>query len=84
MFFGKDNKDEPEPYDGARTEEAFVEYLVQTKEAGGVYDANAVNAQMIEIGKQWDNGTWGTAKGEGWGTQGDSYEVAARLIEKWA
>ncbi|TBU41733.1 alpha-N-acetylglucosaminidase [Dichomitus squalens] len=64
--------------------EAFVEYLAQTKEAGAAYDAHVVSAKMIAIGQQWSNGTWGTGKGEGWGTRGDTSAVAARLVEKWA
>ncbi|KAI1790749.1 alpha-N-acetylglucosaminidase [Ganoderma leucocontextum] len=63
--------------------EAFVEYLAQTKN-GTTYNATAVQAKMIAIGEQWSNGTWGTGKGEVWGTVGDTFEVAEKLVKKWA
>ncbi|KAI1798111.1 alpha-N-acetylglucosaminidase [Ganoderma leucocontextum] len=62
---------------------AFVEYLAETKRNGTAYDDGAVQAQMLAIGRAWCNGTWGTGKGEVWGTVGNTFEVAQRLVKKW-
>ncbi|PIL23736.1 hypothetical protein GSI_13486 [Ganoderma sinense ZZ0214-1] len=63
---------------------AFVEYLADTKRNGTAYNAKAVQATMLAIGQEWSNGTWGTGEGEVWGTVGDTFEVASRLVGKWA
>ncbi|KAI0746888.1 alpha-N-acetylglucosaminidase [Daedaleopsis nitida] len=63
---------------------AFVEYLAGTKERGTAYDAAAVQAEMVQLGVQWSNGTWGTGEGETWGTQGNTWEVVAKIMKKWA
>ena len=62
---------------------AFVDYLVETKKNGTAYDDAAVQAKNFAIGVEWCNETWGAGKGETWGTVGDSFEVAQRLVKKW-
>ncbi|KAI0711286.1 alpha-N-acetylglucosaminidase [Earliella scabrosa] len=64
--------------------EAFVDYLVETKKTGAAYDATKVRAVMIEMGREWSNGTWGTGKGETWGVKGSTWEVVGRIMRKWA
>lgn len=63
---------------------AFVDYLVETKKTGAVYNATAVSAEMTALGETWSNGTWGTNKGETWGVQGDTWSVVSEVVKKWA
>lgn len=65
--------------------EAFVEYLVETKTAAGkAYSAAEVQAEMIKLGVEWSNGTWGTGKGETWDVKGSTWDVVGKLVKKWA
>ncbi|KAI8998498.1 alpha-N-acetylglucosaminidase [Trametes punicea] len=64
--------------------QAFVDYLVQTKQTGEAYNATLVASKMLAIGEKWDNGTWGTGKGEWWGVKGDTWEVVDRIVQTWA
>ena len=61
----------------------FIEYLAKTKQNGTAYDDTIVQAENIAIGKGWCNGTWGTDKGEAWGTVGNPFKVAQTLVKKW-
>jgi len=61
--------------------EAFIDYLVETKENGDVYNATAVANTMRAIGEQWDVQTWG--QGESWGTAGDSWSIVQALAMKY-
>ena len=56
---------------------------METKKNGTAYDDAAVQAKNFAIGVEWCNETWGAGKGETWGTVGDSFEVAQRLVKKW-
>ncbi|RPD65623.1 alpha-N-acetylglucosaminidase [Lentinus tigrinus ALCF2SS1-6] len=62
---------------------AFVDYLAETKSRGAVYNATSVSAQMVALGKEWSNGTWGTGKGETWGTKGNTWDVVREVLDKW-
>ncbi|KAH7922343.1 glycoside hydrolase family 89 protein [Leucogyrophana mollusca] len=59
--------------------EAFISYLVEVKENEEPYNATFVAEKMLDIGLQWDNETWAGS----WGTEGDSWDVAERLLERW-
>ncbi|KIK95527.1 glycoside hydrolase family 89 protein [Paxillus rubicundulus Ve08.2h10] len=59
--------------------EAFVQYLVDTKENGASYNATAVMNIMIAMGEKWDNQTGGFAEG----VIGDSLETALALASKY-
>ena len=61
--------------------EAFVNYLVGTKENGSVYNATAVANIMVEIGERWDAQTW--SETGSWGTVGDSWNIAQTLATKY-
>ncbi|KAG0708509.1 glycoside hydrolase family 89 protein [Suillus ampliporus] len=61
--------------------EAFIDYLVGTKENGTAYNATAVANTMLVIGEQWDTQTWGQM--EKWGTVGDSWSVVQALATKY-
>ncbi|KAH7912680.1 glycoside hydrolase family 89 protein [Hygrophoropsis aurantiaca] len=60
--------------------EAFIDYLVQSKQSGTAYNATFVAEKMLEIGLQWDSETWSGS----WGVSGDSYGIAEKLLEKWS
>ncbi|KAH7919922.1 alpha-N-acetylglucosaminidase [Leucogyrophana mollusca] len=64
--------------------EAFVGYLVETKENGTAYDANDVLDTMLKIGAEWGGETWGQGDGETWGTIGETWGAVQSLVEKWA
>ncbi|KAH9919962.1 alpha-N-acetylglucosaminidase [Epithele typhae] len=51
--------------------EAFVGYLAEVKEAGAAYDAAAVLAKNIELGRAW-------------GVRGSSWAMAEKVMRKWA
>lgn len=61
--------------------EAFVDYLVGTKENSTAYNATAVANTMLAIGEQWDAQTWGQM--ESWETVGDSWSVVQFLATKY-
>ncbi|KAH9901084.1 alpha-N-acetylglucosaminidase [Cubamyces lactineus] len=63
---------------------AFAEYLEQTKQTGEAYNATVFAGTLLEIGKKWDNGTWGTGEGEWWGVRGDPWEMAEKVLKVWA
>ncbi|KIJ08773.1 glycoside hydrolase family 89 protein [Paxillus involutus ATCC 200175] len=60
--------------------EAFVQYLVDTKENGTSYNSTAVLDVMIEMGGKWDNQTGGFVEG----VIGDSLETVLALASKYS
>ncbi|KAF9233215.1 glycoside hydrolase family 89 protein [Melanogaster broomeanus] len=60
--------------------EAFVQYLVDTKQNGAPYNATVVLDMMIAIGEKWDNQTGGFAEA----ANGDSWETVKALASKYS
>ena len=63
---------------------AFVDALAEAKGNGTAFNSTAFKAQMIQLGRTWSNGTWGSGDGEKWGVQGNTWAVVERLVEKYA
>ncbi|OSD08704.1 glycoside hydrolase family 89 protein [Trametes coccinea BRFM310] len=64
--------------------ETFVDYLVETKKKGEVYNSTLVTSTMLAIGEKWDNGTWGAGEGQWWGVRGNTWEMAEHVLQTWA
>ncbi|KAI0636817.1 alpha-N-acetylglucosaminidase [Trametes polyzona] len=64
--------------------EAFVDYLVETKQTGEAYNATKVKNTMIAIGQDWGNRTWGTGPGERWGVHGNTWDVVGKVLHRWS
>ncbi|KAF8582036.1 glycoside hydrolase family 89 protein [Ramaria rubella] len=64
--------------------EMFTDYLQGTKENAQAYNDSIIAQHLLSFGQRWDNETWGTNKGESWGTRGDTWEMVDELLEKYA
>ena len=64
--------------------QSFIDYLVGTKRNGTAYDPTQVRQIMIQIGKDWDQQTWGRDKSEPWGIRGDTFDMVQKILQKWA
>jgi len=67
----------------SRRWKAFTDYLQETKREAVAYNATQVAQLMLSIGKEWDNETWGSGRGEIWGTRGDTWEIVDKVLKKW-
>ncbi|KIJ67421.1 glycoside hydrolase family 89 protein [Hydnomerulius pinastri MD-312] len=61
--------------------EAFVGYLIGTRQNGTSYNASAVLDVMLAIGEKWDVETGGETGGEG--VKGDGWEVVNALASRY-
>ncbi|KAF8556641.1 glycoside hydrolase family 89 protein [Imleria badia] len=65
--------------------EAFVRYLVGSKQNGTAYDASVVKNLMVSIGKWWDDQSQvGDSVGGGGEGAGDVLEIVCALASKYA
>ena len=62
---------------------AFVDALVEAKAGGTPFNSTTFKAQMIVVGQEWSNATWGQTKGEKWGVQGNTWAVVDELTAKY-
>jgi len=63
--------------------QTFITYLVDITQNGTAYDDTAIQAELLNIGKQWDSEIWGQGANQPLSTVGDSITVVNQMIQKW-
>ncbi|PCH34408.1 glycoside hydrolase family 89 protein [Wolfiporia cocos MD-104 SS10] len=63
--------------------QTFITYLADIKHNGTAYDNTAIQAQLLDIGKEWDTQIWGQQAGESWDVVGDVMTVVNDIVQKW-
>lgn len=64
--------------------EKFIGYLVDTRKNGTAYNATAIAAELLDWGQEWDLQIWGQQKGQGWSTEGNTWEIVEKIVQDWA
>ncbi|KAF9820748.1 hypothetical protein IEO21_01191 [Rhodonia placenta] len=63
--------------------QTFVTYLADITGNGTAYDNTALQAQLLNIGKAWDQEIWGQSANEPLTTVGTSMTVVDQMIQKY-